>query len=57
MLNRDNNQDAYVTSHALEQQVLVKGLDRNRAVEGDVVAIELYSQDRWSLPSGQHVIL
>jgi hypothetical protein len=45
-----------VLTHTLDQQVLVKGMDRNRAVEGDVVAIELYTQDKWSQPSGLYCV-
>ncbi len=49
---RDNNEDGYVSVHGIDFPVLVKGLDRNRSVEGDVVAIQMYSADNWAAPSG-----
>ena len=48
----DNSQDAFVLSHAAAGPVLVQGMDRNRAVEGDTVAVELFDRDKWSQPSG-----
>eukprot|EP00042_Codosiga_hollandica_P046300 m.485558 g.485558 ORF g.485558 m.485558 type:complete len:1099 (+) comp57208_c0_seq10:182-3478(+) len=49
--SRDNFQDGYVSAHALDYPVLVKGTDRNRAIEGDVVAIEVFKQDAWAVAS------
>ena len=48
----DNHEDGYVSVHTLDNSVLVKGIDRNRAVEGDVVAVELLDKSQWSAPSG-----
>ncbi len=50
--HRESFQDGYVSVHTLDNQVLVQGMDRNRAVEGDVVAVELFKEDKWSKPSG-----
>ena len=45
-VNKKNRSDAYVSSDSLESDIYICGSkDRNRALEGDVVAIELLNVD------------
>lgn len=33
--------------------VFTRGADMNRAVDGDIVAVEVFSKDKWAAPSGK----
>lgn len=47
--NRTNNQEARIYSLALGREILIRGLSNtNRALEGDVVAVELLEENQWS---------
>lgn len=51
--SRENYLEGFVSVHSLERWVLVQGLENiNRAVHEDVVAVELFAEDKWSCPSG-----
>ena len=51
--SRENYLEGFVNVHSLERWVLVQGLENiNRAVHEDVVAVELFTEDKWSCPSG-----
>src|SRR6201992_2498330 len=49
-VNKKNRSDAYVTTNILDADIFICGSkDRNRALEGDLVAIELLDVDEvWS---------
>lgn len=50
---RENSREGYVnTRGALERAVYVREADMNRAIDGDIVAVELYPKDKWRAPSG-----
>ena len=51
--SRENYLEGFVNVHSLERWVLVQGLQNmNRAIHEDVVAVELFTEDKWSCPSG-----
>ena len=51
-LNRTNFQEGTVNVESLDQPILVQGLEQlNRAVDGDVVAVQLFDQAKWSAPA------
>ena len=51
--SRENYLEGFVRVDSLEKSVLVQGLKNlNRAIHGDMVAIELYPETEWSAPSG-----
>jgi hypothetical protein len=46
-INKRNRQDAYVTSDDLDYDIYIHGaMSRNRALEGDVVAVQLKDVDQ-----------
>ncbi len=46
-INKRNRSDAYVTTESLEADIYICGSkDRNRALEGDVVAVELLDPEK-----------
>lgn len=50
--SRDNSNEGYVIVRGMDQSILVKGADMNRAVEGDQVAVEIFHREQWAAPSG-----
>ncbi|XP_043218243.1 exosome complex exonuclease RRP44-like isoform X1 [Amphibalanus amphitrite] len=53
----DNYLEATVMVEGLDQPVLLQGrYDLNRAVQDDIVAVELYPKDRWSVPSNMALL-
>lgn len=51
-LNRTNFQEGSVNVEGLDEPILVQGLEQlNRAVDGDVVAVELLEKVKWSAPA------
>ena len=51
-LNRTNFQEGSVNCEALDEPILVQGLEQlNRAVDGDVVAVQLLDKTEWSAPA------
>lgn len=52
MASRENFLEGSVNVEGMEQFILVQGRSSlNRAVDGDIVAIELLAEDQWSAPS------
>lgn len=49
--SRDSLGEGYVTVRSMDHRVLVRGVDMNRAVHGDVVAVEVFDQTKWVAPS------
>lgn len=45
--NMDNRKEAFVRIPGFTVEVLVVGLDQNRALEGDTVALRLYPYAKW----------
>ena len=37
--------------HSMDRRVLVKGVDMNRAVDRDVVAVKMLDEASWAAPS------
>eukprot|EP00897_Mesotaenium_endlicherianum_P007577 jgi/Mesen1/6848/ME000351S05966 len=55
-VGRYNCWEAYVGSESLGDEVLILGRpDMNRAVDGDVVAVQLYPRDQWREASAGHL--
>lgn len=51
--SRENYLEGFVNVTSLERFVLIPGLENlNRSVHEDVVAIELFPEDKWTSPSG-----
>ena len=51
-LNRTNFQEGSVNVESLDEPILVQGLEQlNRAVDGDVVAVQLLDKVKWSAPA------
>ena len=51
--SRETHREGHVAVPGEEQWVLIKGVrDLNRAVDSDVVAIEMYPESEWTTPSG-----
>ena len=51
--SRDNRSEGFVAVHGQERWILVRGLSNiNRAIDGDVVGVEMFPKDRWTTPSG-----
>ncbi|GAM19631.1 hypothetical protein SAMD00019534_028060, partial [Acytostelium subglobosum LB1] len=51
--DQSNYLEARIRSDQLDKEILIKGLEAiNRAVDGDVVAVELLPRDQWTAPSG-----
>ncbi|EGC33012.1 hypothetical protein DICPUDRAFT_155003 [Dictyostelium purpureum] len=47
-----NYREATVSDRANERDILIQGIDNiNRAVDGDIVAIELFEESKWNAPS------
>lgn len=47
-VSRYNHTEAFVGSESLGDEVLIQGtLDMNRAVDGDIVAVELLPREQW----------
>ena len=50
---RENFLEGSVNVEGHEKSILLQGhASLNRAVDGDVVAVELLSEDKWTAPSG-----
>ncbi len=48
-LSRTNFQEGTVNCEGMEQSILIQGLEQlNRSVDGDVVAVELFDQAKWT---------
>ncbi|KAL4433106.1 hypothetical protein ABPG77_006533 [Micractinium sp. CCAP 211/92] len=53
-VNRFNSFEGWVGSESVGQDILISGrVDMNRAMEGDVVAVELLPQEQWRGPSNK----
>ncbi|KAF2070189.1 hypothetical protein CYY_008494 [Polysphondylium violaceum] len=47
-----NYKEATVQSNTLEKDILIQGIENlNRAVDGDIVAVELFPESEWKTPS------
>jgi len=46
-VNQYNRTEGYVTIEGYEYDVFIEGRDQNRALDGDVIAIEILPQDQW----------
>ena len=51
-LDRVGEKEGFVTVHGMDKRVFVKGVDMNRAIHRDIVAIRIFNQADWSNPSG-----
>ena len=52
LASRDNYLEGFVNVEGYEKFVLVHGRESlNRAVDGDIVAVELFPEDKWKAPS------
>lgn len=52
LASRENYLEGFVNVEGMEKTVLLQGHDGlNRAVDGDIVAIELFDTDKWKAPS------
>lgn len=50
--NRYNWLEANVPADNLEEDILVKGyVNMNRSIDGDIVVVELFDEDKWESPS------
>ncbi|GAB0096732.1 RRP44 [Sergentomyia squamirostris] len=53
MRSRENYLEGFVNVEEMEKPILLQGRESlNRSVDGDIVAVELFSKDLWSAPSG-----
>ena len=53
-VNRFNPFEGWVGSESVGQDILIQGrLSMNRAMDGDIVAIELLPEDQWTVPSAR----
>lgn len=53
-VNRFNPFEGWVGSESVGEDILIRGrIDMNRAMEGDVVAIELLPEEQWGAPSSR----
>ncbi|EFN55177.1 hypothetical protein CHLNCDRAFT_35599 [Chlorella variabilis] len=53
-VNRFNSFEGWVGSESVGQDILISGrIDMNRAMEGDVVAVELLPEEQWRGPSNK----
>lgn len=51
--SRENYFEGFVNTNSLERWVVIQGLQNlNRAVQDDVVAVELFPESEWKAPSG-----
>ncbi|EDV25093.1 uncharacterized protein TRIADDRAFT_25898 [Trichoplax adhaerens] len=51
--SRDNYKEGFVRVHGEEQDIFIKDLDSiNRAIQDDVVAVEMLPKQEWTKPSG-----
>ncbi len=51
-MNRDNYLEGYVPVEGLEEDVLISGIANiNRAIDSDIVVIELLPKEKWTKPS------
>ena len=50
--SNENSKEGFVTVHGMDKRVFVKGVDMNRAIHRDIVAIRIFNQADWSNPSG-----
>jgi len=51
--SRENSREGYVTVPGREQSILLQGVHMNRAIDGDVVAVQVFAEADWSAPSGE----
>lgn len=50
--SRENYREAYVSVQGEDKRVFVKGLaNQNRAVQDDIIAVQMLSESQWSAPS------
>ncbi|XP_041467167.1 exosome complex exonuclease RRP44-like [Lytechinus variegatus] len=50
--SRENFREGYVSVQGMEKMVFIKGLaNQNRAVQGDIVAVEILPESQWTAPS------
>jgi len=53
-VSRFNPFEGWVGSQSVGQDILVRNrVDMNRAMDGDIVAVEILPEDRWTAPSSQ----
>lgn len=51
--SRENYLEGFVNVENMDKSILLQGRESlNRAVDGDVVAVELFPEDKWSAPCG-----
>lgn len=51
-MNRDNYREGYVPAETLDEDILISGIEHlNRALNGDVVVVELLPKEEWTRPS------
>jgi len=46
-INPYNRSEGYITIAGYDHDVFIDGRDQNRAMEGDLVAIEIYPKEQW----------
>lgn len=52
LASRENYLEGFVNTEKFEESVIIQGHESlNRAIDGDVVAIELLPEDKWTAPS------
>ncbi|XP_055847363.1 exosome complex exonuclease RRP44 [Episyrphus balteatus] len=52
MASRENYLEGFVSHENYDSMILIQGREKlNRAVDGDIVAVELLPEDQWSAPS------
>ncbi|XP_011502660.1 PREDICTED: exosome complex exonuclease RRP44 [Ceratosolen solmsi marchali] len=52
LASRENFLEGSVNCESIEKFILIQGRESlNRAIDGDTVAVELFSEDQWSAPS------
>nr|XP_054755302.1 exosome complex exonuclease RRP44-like [Lytechinus pictus] len=50
--SRENFREGYVSVQGVDKMVFIKGLaNQNRAVQGDIVAVEILPESQWTVPS------
>ncbi|XP_059621933.1 exosome complex exonuclease RRP44 [Phlebotomus argentipes] len=51
--SRENYLEGFVSVEEMDKSILLQGRESlNRAVDGDIVAVELFPEDKWSAPCG-----
>jgi len=50
--SRDNSREGYISVYGMDRPVLVQGALMNRAVDGDVVCVEILDESQWTKATG-----